>query len=218
MKKIQQQAQPSNPATASASKKDERGPLQRIEDLERMMQTVVSVLNRTMQGLDKKLGALEESVEVLGLAIGHDKVRDVIEKRLLEAEVDRTEKAKAWLAEALADKVLAPADVVSEGSLIVGTEFGEDGKEVGVGYTQVSLDGLLKDAPQFVAAVLGKGPGHRELTPSGNTFEIRAIYEKCEPPAPVVTIEPKADPLPIVDADLDDEIDAAAEAAVATEG
>lgn len=169
-----------NPLTAKPGKKN--GPLDDIEMLKKMVTGLVTAVNKLSQNVEADIGALMESVEVIGEVIGLDKIEEVAKARQERRELEAAAKAKEWLRASLEQGQLEVAETVEPDGLIEGIEFGPDGATLGAGYSQAAVIKLPKE---FAAKIIGKGVGAVEKTPSGNTYEIRGCYRRA-PPKPVV--------------------------------
>lgn len=187
-----------NPLTAKPGKKN--GPLDDIEMLKRMVTGLVTAVNKLSQNVEADIGALMESVEVVGECIGLDKIEEVAKARQERRELEAAAKAKEWLRASLEQGQLEVAETVEPDGLIEGIEFGPDGATLGAGYSQAAV---IKLPPEFAAKIIGKSVGAVEKTPSGNTYEIRGIYRRAAIVNPKPVEVPAADPADVLAAPIE---------------
>lgn len=150
---------------------------ERVSDLEAFLQ---GDLAKVVQAIDDSLSAQRKAgndlatvvaavVEILGMDQVDAKIREISDRRAAEA----AETAQKALYDALANGTVENEDVVSETSLIVGTEKDASGAPVGQGRVQLTYERI---APEYQRELLGKGVGTTFATSNGGTFEVTGVY------------------------------------------
>jgi hypothetical protein len=173
-----------------------KGIVESVKDIESQLPRIVAAVNNAFRQLDKRMEEQDEILQAVAEVVGRDQVQEAVNRRQAEREKAQLEAAEAQLKSQLEAGTLVLSTVITEDSLLVGVEYDEAGKPVGMGRVQVPV---AKLTPELKAEALGKGPGHKISTPAKTQFEVLDIYEKAAPPAPVVaTVEatPEVQALP----------------------
>lgn len=160
----------------------QKGPLQRIEDLETGLRMMMEVATK-QQATIERLEHLQEAVEaLLGPQEVHGAMAAISAKRASEG-----------LALAIAEGRMIPDQIMQPGYLITANLYPKLTPEsVPEGLSpapfQTWFEALL---PEIKAAFLGKGEGERYTLPDGQSIVVEKIYRPVEP-SPVA--EPPAPP------------------------
>jgi hypothetical protein len=184
----------------------------RLITLEKCINAVVEVVDKVVTAAKKQNKVVAggantpEGLEIVEAFRALEDVTTTL-KRQLRDEMTRTmESDKAGLAAAVAAGQLAPDDVISETSLIVGREYDVNGDIRHPGWVQL-LHGQAKGT--LKAELIGKKAG--DVLPMGKgKFEVLEVYKVIAQPTsapatatPAATSEPE--PAPAVNAELSQE-------------
>ena len=184
-----------------------RSALQRIDMLEEAHQQIIEGVNQVFSNSTKRLVMLEKAMGAVIEAIGIEQVQNILNIKAKQEQDNRDASLKALITKSLEDKLIEPAEVIAEDSLIVGAEFDSKGEQIG-GRAQLSYSEV---APEFQTELLGKGVGTDIVTKPKNEdgtvlpegrFNVLEIYKvlpkKEEPPVAEVPNETPAAEPPVV--------------------
>lgn len=160
----------------------ERNALERLEQMERDLISVVGSIQKALDELNQRFSAVAEVLDATVATLGSD----VINQRILDTRKERSDKqvadAKAALEKAVTDGKLSPAIAVSEKSYITGIERDKEDKPLDPGYTQLNFAAIK---PEYQEKLRGQKVGAKLETEVGS-FEITGIYEDVTVEAPTV--------------------------------
>jgi len=173
-------------------RKATKSALERVSALEESIPQIIQGINSAFGQMENKVDSfanvLEAVKNLLEDVVGEGKVQAEVDSILLQRAVAASESQKRDLETAVKDGKFVVAAVVSEKSLIVGTEFDKDGKAYGAGRVQISLQGIK---PEFKDKVSGQGVGFSFDLPNGGKFTINEIYDVAEQPVPAPAPAPE---------------------------
>lgn len=154
-----------------SAQKAARSAMQRVEQLENVVPQIIRATQQTQAQFSQAMEILDAVVQTLGT--------DVVENAITE---NRRVRARATVADQIKDLEAKKAtgervvsDTVTENTTLVFSEADKDGKALDPDRTQLDFDTLI---PQFKEELLLKGVGAKIVSPTGNTFELKEIYEK----------------------------------------
>lgn len=164
--------------------------LDRIQSLEDMFPNLVQGVNQTFKQMNDQIMGLTETAEALAALFGEDQVKGKVQEIRLKKDNDRAEAQKTALIEAVKGGQFTAAEVITEKSLIVGTEFDKEGVAIGAGRIQMFMAGVK---PEFKEKLLGGKVGLSFDLPTGK-FVVNEIYEAVEKPIPPPPVADTAAP------------------------
>lgn len=149
-----------------------KGALERIEDLEKIIPNIASSVNQGFTEMDQQLSGLTELVQAILTKVGPEEVQAIVRESRLAQRRAEVAQATEQIAKAVADGKLLVVDTIQDGDLVVGVETDVDGNVLGVGRVQLPTD---KIRPELLEKLLGQPVGTRLDTPGG-VFEVQEIY------------------------------------------
>lgn len=154
-------------------KKAPKGALERIEDLEKTIPSIVSAINEALVRADNRSTELSEVVDTLIELAGRETVTAAINSAREKRDRERAAAAEQALSDAIGRGEIASTDSVAENCLIAGVEYDKEGAPIPPGRVQVMTNQVVETVR---TQILGKGPGTKADTPNGGTFEVTDIY------------------------------------------
>jgi len=157
---------------------------ERLDQLEQMLQSIVSSVNNGINQLGNQVGGVTEVLDAVVQTLGVETIQKIMgENRVAKAEAQSAAE-KAALNELLTKGDVKAVEKITEKSVVVGRETDKDGAVRMPGRAQVAFQRI---DPNFQASFLGQGPGFLLDLPNGGKFEVQEVYEvveKKDEPAP----------------------------------
>lgn len=154
-----------------------KGAIERISEIEQSLPGLINAVNQGFVEFNSRVAGLAEVVEALVQKLGPEEVQSILAARRTERDQQRVEQAKQWLAQQVEAGSLAPAEAVTERSLLVGVETDAEGNAVPPGRIQLTIDRVNTEIRELL---MGKPAGTKIQTPGGTTFEVLEVYNITE--------------------------------------
>lgn len=167
----------------SIKKQVSKGALERIDEIEQSLPGLINAVNQGFVEFNSRVAGIAEVLEAVVQKLGPEEVQNILSARRAEKDAERVQKAKEWIEQQVIAGALAPADAVTERSLLVGVETGTDGTPVPPGRVQLTMDRVN---PEVRNLLLGKPAGTKIQTPGDTTFEVLEVYNITETSAEAV--------------------------------
>ncbi len=155
------------------------GALQRIAALEGELPRLLEAINANFEKVNQRCALLDEMIAAVINSVGVEEIKVTLDKMRTEAARARSVEAKEALAKAVEKGEWIESPMITEESLITGSEFGVDGQPLDPSYSQITYAALVDSVKEMF---LGLAPGASVVTPSGGRFEVGKIYVEAATP------------------------------------
>lgn len=157
--------------------------IERVAELEKAFPQLVEAINNQF---NQRLGPVVQSINALIELLGRDTVVAKMTELKEKQQTQEMEAKKAQLDALVAEGRLVKAEVIKEGSVVVGRELNAEGKAIHPGRFQMTFNEI---APQFQEKLLGKGSNEKLDIPNYGSFEVQEVYEFVPVPVPAAIVE-----------------------------
>ena len=158
--------------------------VERIEMLEKELPRFAQgfkFISHELEMLKESLRNITEVVQAM-VKVGGEGYSKQLQEAIFagreEVRLDKLNEEKARIATLVTEGNIAPTDVATEETLVVGAEFTADDKPVCLGYVSVSFNSFVEDVKNKLR---GNGPGFKLDLPDGK-FKILEVYKILKQP------------------------------------
>ena len=147
---------------------------ERVTNIEENFARVLFGLNQRFQGVDQRIGVVEEIADAMMDLHGREEVeRQMNENRIVRARA-QSEREKATLEQGIAEGYVTLAEKVGEKSIVVGKYLDSVGTVIEPGRAQLVMPRI---APEFREKRLGQAAGTTLDLPDGGKFVLDEAYD-----------------------------------------
>lgn len=162
------------PGNQNIPQHQQGGILERLKKLERFEKDILRAMNQTFNIVDQRETQTEEVLRAVINLLGRETVeKEVRRLKIEELEGNSTKQKAAFDAAKTEGKVVA-TQVVTEKSVILGTEVDKDGNQLYPVRVQLFYPQL---PPDYQAVYLGAKVGDVVTTPTASKFTVHEVYE-----------------------------------------
>lgn len=161
-----------NKVTKPIKQKTPKSALERINQIEDTLPALINAVNQGFVQAEQRIMSLTEVLGAVVEKLGAAEVDNIIQSQRNAREAAKAEEARLWVEKELQEGRLEKLAAVEDGALVVGVEYDTNGKPVGAGRTQLTMDRIR---PEVRDMLLGQPVGTKIDTGEGS-FEVTAAY------------------------------------------